>query len=91
MQYTLSRNLTSTSLTLVGLLVSTCLLSMPVHAASQCKGLNSKDCAAQASCSWVNAYERKDGKQVNAFCRTKAKRTAAKPKEDKKPTAQQKS
>ena len=50
--------------------------------ANQCKGLDSGDCEAAAACSWVQGYERKDGRKVSAFCRTKAKRT--KPKTDAK-------
>ena len=51
-------------------------LSSPVSAASQCKGLDSNACSTSASCSWVEGYERKDGRKVNAFCRAKAKRTS---------------
>ncbi len=39
--------------------------------ASQCKGLESNDCGSNASCSWVEGYERKDGRTVKSFCRTK--------------------
>lgn len=39
--------------------------------ASNCKGLESNACSTNASCSWVESYERKDGRNVNAFCRTK--------------------
>lgn len=42
----------------------------------QCKGLDSEACISQDSCSWVKGYERKDGKMVNAFCRSKAKQKA---------------
>lgn len=56
-------------------LMSTVLLSGPVSAAepSQCKGLENNACASANSCSWVESYERKDGRKVSAFCRTKAK------------------
>jgi len=65
-----SRNL-ATALVLAGGL----LLSGQASAASQCKGLQNEACAEQASsCSWVHGYERKDGRKVNAFCRSKAKR-----------------
>ena len=63
--------------TLVGSLAA----SGSVLAASQCKGLDNSACDASASCSWVDAYERKDGRKVNAFCRTKAKRAATKTKQ----------
>ncbi len=39
--------------------------------ASNCKGLDNNTCSANASCSWVDSYQRKDGRNVNAFCRTK--------------------
>ena len=40
---------------------------------SQCKGLENNACVTASSCSWVEGYERKDGRKVDAFCRTKAK------------------
>ena len=53
------------------------LLSGQASAASQCKGLQNEACNEQAnSCSWVQGYERKDGRKVNAFCRSKAKRVS---------------
>ena len=54
------------------------LLATQSHAASACKGLESAACASNAQCGWVAAYERKDGREVKAFCRTKAKRSANK-------------
>ena len=39
--------------------------------ASSCKGLENNACSSNASCSWVESYERKDGRKVSAFCRTK--------------------
>jgi len=56
------------------------LIMSPVSAASACKGLNNSACAASASCGWVESYQRKDGRTVKAFCRTKssaAKKTHA--------------
>lgn len=60
------------------LLASMTLASAPVNAASQCKGLDNAACNAEAACGWVEGYQRKDGKQVSAFCRTKAKPKAKK-------------
>ena len=40
---------------------------------SQCKGLANGDCASNNACSWVEGYERKDGREVSAFCRSKPK------------------
>ena len=48
-------------------------LSMPVHAASQCKGLDNSACDSNLACGWVNGYTRKDGREVSAFCRTSTK------------------
>ncbi len=39
--------------------------------ASSCKGLDNSACSSNASCTWVGGYERKDGRQVKAFCRAK--------------------
>ncbi len=39
--------------------------------ASTCKGLEAKACGAEASCTWIQGYERKDGRQVKSFCRAK--------------------
>lgn len=46
------------------------------QAASACKGLEQSACETSAQCGWVKSYERKDGKQVKAFCRTKSKGNA---------------
>lgn len=45
-------------------------MSLPATAASACKGLDNKACGGNSACSWVEGYERKDGRKVNAFCRT---------------------
>lgn len=52
------------------------LASSGVNAASACKGLDSAACGSTSSCGWVNGYERKDGKKVNSFCRTKSGKKA---------------
>ncbi len=73
----------STRFVRVGVLASSLLASLvissPVSAASACKGLDSSACSASASCGWVDSYQRKDGRTVKAFCRTKsgAKRSSA--------------
>lgn len=41
--------------------------------ASECKGLNNESCSAKEACGWVETYTRKDGREVNAFCRTSTK------------------
>ena len=48
------------------------LASSPVQAVSACKGLDTKACGTATSCSWVNGYERKDGRSVSSFCRAKS-------------------
>jgi len=42
----------------------------PVLAASQCKGLAESACTTDDSCRWIGTYERSDGRQVSAHCRT---------------------
>ena len=49
------------------------LFATQAHAASACKGLDNLACAAKEQCSWVQGYERKDGRKVKAFCRTSSK------------------
>lgn len=68
-----SKNIVSTGFFAV--LSAALLVSSQVHAADpvQCKGLDNDACTQQESCSWVNGYERKDGRLVSSFCRTKAK------------------
>jgi hypothetical protein len=79
MKLTISKKLSSVrNLSRVGLMTVALLSSGHVAAASQCKGLDTKACGANASCGWVQSYERKDGRTVNAFCRTKSKGSKAK-------------
>ena len=59
------------------------LLSGQASAVSACKGLDNTACDTKTTCSWVQGYDRKDGKKVNAFCRSKAKNAAKKTKLDK--------
>ncbi len=51
-------------------ILSLVALATPANAASQCKGLNLDECNQNATCGWVEGYERKDGRTVKAFCRT---------------------
>tara|TARA_B110000285_G_scaffold214998_1_gene260922 strand:- start:1182 stop:1436 length:255 start_codon:yes stop_codon:yes gene_type:complete len=55
------------AITTVGLLASN-----GVNAASACIGLDNAACGSAASCGWVQGYERKDGRKVSSFCRTKS-------------------
>ncbi|RBP52644.1 hypothetical protein [Arenicella xantha] len=55
-------------------------------AASACKGLDTDACASNSSCRWVEGYERKDGRQVKAFCRSSpVSKKAAKAKSGDEP------
>jgi len=62
-------------------LVALICASVPGFAASNCTGLENSACASNASCSWIKGYERKDGRTVKSFCRTKpgSKANAKKP------------
>lgn len=44
----------------------------PAGADSACKGLPQNACQGSASCSWVNGYTRKDGREVAPYCRVKS-------------------
>lgn len=47
-------------------------------AATECKTLSKDQCAKEtAQCTWIESYERKDGKIVDAYCRAKPKKSAA--------------
>jgi hypothetical protein len=63
---------------LAAVLAAGITMSGQVNAASLCKGLDDVACGAASSCSWVNAYERKDGRKVNGFCRTSTQGVAKK-------------
>lgn len=58
---------------LTALFLSTALvgLSPNLQAASSCKGLEKNACERKESCTWVNAYTRKDGIKVSGYCRAK--------------------
>ena len=51
--------------------------------AADCKGLAQAKCEGNTSCSWVDSYKRKDGKKVDAYCRSKGKKKSAKKSEPK--------
>lgn len=57
---------------LSGFLISM-MLTGSANAASQCKGLENTACNSNNACSWVNEYERKDGRKVKGFCRTSSR------------------
>ena len=47
-------------------------------AQNSCKGIAKSKCESSASCSWVNSYKTKTGTTVNAYCRAKSSKGAAK-------------
>jgi hypothetical protein len=49
-------------------------------AESACKGLEQAACEKASDCVWVGGYEKKDGKQVSGYCRSKSTGGAAEPK-----------
>ena len=69
-------------------LIGSLLVSGPATAASACKGLDNSACSNNSSCGWIEGYQRKDGRSVKSFCRTKsgAKKSGAKKSTDKKST-----
>jgi hypothetical protein len=69
------------------LIAAGCALALGSGAAlaeSACKGLEQNACGKAADCIWVGGYERKDGKQVSGYCRTKSTGGAADDKQDEK-------
>ena len=65
----------------VSLLAVSLALLLPVSAiaASQCKGMAQTDCAGTEQCRWVDSYVRKDGREVNGYCRTLRTRNSPQP------------
>lgn len=45
----------------------------PALAESPCKGLDVSACSANAACGWTDGYTRKDGREVQGYCRAKPK------------------
>jgi hypothetical protein len=65
------------------LIAASCALALGSGAAlaeSACKGLEQGACEKAADCIWVGGYEKKDGKQVSGYCRSKSTGGAAEPK-----------
>lgn len=44
---------------------------------SPCKGLEKPKCESKDQCTWVGSYKRKDGVQVDGYCRSKGKRKSS--------------
>lgn len=54
-----------------------CLVAQGQVSAADCKGQAEATCKSDTACSWVAGYERKDGRKVNAFCRSKPAKKAS--------------
>lgn len=61
---------TTTKVLASAVVVATMSFSVNSLAASDCKGLQNSACDANASCRWVDGYQRKDNRKVKAFCRS---------------------
>jgi hypothetical protein len=48
-----------------------------LNVSAACKGQAENACVADASCTWVASYVRKDGAAVNGYCRSKGGNSAA--------------
>ncbi len=61
------------SITSVGILAIMGALTLSSQAvlAVECKGMEKSACERQDACTWVDSYKRKDGVQVNGYCRGK--------------------
>lgn len=44
------------------------------RAESVCKGLTEAECSGNGACGWVKGFTRKNGSEVDAFCRKKPER-----------------
>ncbi|MCP5437223.1 MAG: hypothetical protein R3E46_02825 [Sedimenticolaceae bacterium] len=53
------------------LLAAALIVPSAASAASPCKGLQADACSADAQCTWVNGYVRKDGRSVASHCKLK--------------------
>lgn len=57
-------------LAMLAMTVALTLLSQSAFAV-ECKGMEKSSCERQNACIWVDSYKRKDGIQVNGYCRGK--------------------
>jgi hypothetical protein len=66
----ITRRIVSSSAVAAALLGAT-MVSLPVAAANQCKGLSENSCAANSTCSWIEGYVRTDGRSVSSHCKSR--------------------
>ncbi|TGK11509.1 hypothetical protein EHO60_04170 [Leptospira fletcheri] len=61
------------TLRFLGLALSLFLITAwgSLSAESKCHGLSKGQCEADSDCTWVSGYQKKDGKNVEAYCRAK--------------------
>ena len=68
-------------------LATTALLVLGTQSAlgadSPCKGVEKPQCERNDQCTWVDSYKRKDGIQVDGYCRSKGKRKSSSSSGDK--------
>lgn len=67
--------------TIVAIATAAVMVSLQTGTAlaqNSCKGIAKSKCENSASCSWVNSYKTKTGTMVNAYCRAKSSKGAAK-------------
>ncbi|ESQ17219.1 MAG: hypothetical protein N838_23950 [Thiohalocapsa sp. PB-PSB1] len=72
------------------------ILQAPASA-TDCKGMEKKQCESNANCTWVDSYQRKDGIKVDGYCRGKggkksssSKQSESQQSESQKPKKQAK-
>jgi hypothetical protein len=65
-------------------LIASCLLLVGVAAhasvagaASHCKGMAESACSSDSQCTWVDGYQRKDGRKVSSHCKLKRGKPSA--------------
>jgi hypothetical protein len=77
----MSKLIKSFMFVVVGLFV---MSSTPAQAKSDCSGQSQSACEGAGSCSWVEAFDRKDGAKVKAHCRAKPQAGQSKKSDDVK-------
>ena len=59
---------------LLSIALAAAAATAPAGAASECKGLEKRQCESKPDCAWVDSYKRKDGKTVSAYCKSSGKK-----------------
>lgn len=62
-------HVSGSSCCLSALLAGALALSSSVASANSCRSLEQSACESQAACSWVDPYQRSDGRAVKGHCR----------------------